>query len=194
MTHAAFRSLLAVSLGLCVLCAPAAQAAEELVDNPGYKSWSGHKVGTAVTIESSSAIAGQTFKTEMTQKLVELTKDKAVVEVTVKINIPGAPPQPARKQTIPAKVKKAEATPGKMPEGMKGKATDKGKQKIEVAGKSYECAVWEFTGEMQGGIKMTGTSWTSEKIPGSLAKMESTMKVEGQDTKSTMKVTKIEAK
>ena len=196
MGKGALRSVLAAYVGLCLL-APAARAqssSEELVDNPGYKSWAGHKVGTAVTYDSTTDAAGQQFKMQMTQKLTELTKEKAVIEVTTKIDIAGAPPQPPQKQEVKAKVKKSEIVgTGTLPPGVKGEAKEKGKEKIEVAGKSYECQVWEFTGEANG-VKTSGKSWTSDKIPGTLAKMESSAEVGGQKMKTTMAMTKIETK
>ena len=194
----AMRSMMAAYVGLSLLAAGAARAQSasegEMVDNPAYKSWSSHKVGTAVTYESTTDAGGQKFKMQMTQKLAELTPEKAVIEVTAKIDIPGAPPQPPQKQTINAKVKKSDIVPtGTLPPGVKGKATEKGKEKIDVAGKSYECQVWEFTGEANG-VKTSGKSWTSEKIPVPLAKMESSADVAGQKMKTTMAATKIETK
>lgn len=175
------------------LMAGVSRAADELVDNPAYKSWSKLKVGSIVTLESNTDVGGQKFKTEMTQKLVEITADKAVVEIIIKFDIPGAKPPPAQKQTFAAKVKKEEATVGKLPEGMKGEVKDKGTEKVKVAGKEYDCKVYEFTGEQQG-VKSTGKTWTTEEIPGTLLKMESTANVGGQDMKTSMVVTKIEAK
>ena len=55
------------------------------------------------------------------------------------------------------------------PEGMQGNAKVVGTERIEVAGKSYECRVIEFSGEHQGN-KATGKSWVSEEVPGVLVK------------------------
>jgi hypothetical protein len=175
------------------LMAGVSRAADELVDNPAYKSWSKHKVGSTVELQSSTDAGGQTFKTAMTQKLVELTPEKAVVEMSIKIDIPGATAPPAQKQSFAAKVKKEDATVGKLPQGMKGEVKDKGSEKVSVAGKSYNCKVYEFTGE-QNGVKSTGKTWTSEEIPGTLVKMESTTNVGGQDMKTSMAVSKVETK
>jgi hypothetical protein len=183
--------LAAAWLGAVALAAPAARA--EQVDNPAYQSWAKQKVGTTVSHESTSAVAGQEFKTEMAQKLVELTKEKAVIEATTKINIPGAPPPQPQKMEIAAKVDAAQAKPGQMPPGMKGEVKEQGSEKVEVAGKSYTCKVYTMTGEAQG-AKMTGKTWTSDEVPGQLVKMESTIDTQGQKVKSTMALTKIEAK
>jgi hypothetical protein len=193
MVKRVFGFMVAASLGLSLVAGQVARAAEEQVENPAYKSWKAQKPGTTVTLESSSAVAGQTFKVEISQKLVEVTPEEATVEVATKINVPGAPPQPARTVKIPAKVDKSKATPGQLPPGVKGEMKDKGTEKVTVAGKEYSCKVYEFTGESNG-VKTSGKSWTSEEIPGGMVKLESTSNVGGNDAKTTMAVTKIETK
>lgn len=193
MVKSAFGMMVAAALGLSLVAGQVARAADEQVENPAYKSWKAQKVGTTVTLESSSAVAGQTFKTEITQKLVEVTPEAATVEVATKIAIAGAPPQQPQKVKIPAKVDKGQATPGQLPPGVKGEMKDKGTEKVKVAGKEYTCKVYEFTGESNG-IKTTGKSWTSDEIPGGMVKLESTSNVGGNDAKTTMEVKSIEAK
>ena len=194
MRHPTFaRLVVAAALGVCLLGSTARAADEELVENPQYKSWAGQKVGSTVTHENSSAVGGQTFKSTVTQKLVELTKDKAVIEVATKIDIAGVPPQPAQKHELAAKVKKSEATVGRLPEGVKGEVKDKGTEKVSVAGKSYNCKVYEFTGEANG-VTMKGKSWSADDVPGMLVKMESSANTGGQDMKTTMTLKKIETK
>ena len=80
-----------------------------------------------------------------------------------------------------------------MPAGAKGSVKEKGTETIEVSGKKYKCKVYEFEGEQEG-QKTSGKTWTSDEIPGLLAKMESSMSAGGQDMKITMAITKIEAK
>jgi hypothetical protein len=183
----------AALLGLSLVAGQAARAAEEQVENPGYKSWKTHKPGTTVTMENSVSVAGQSFKSEISQKLVEVTPEAATVEVSTKSNIPGAPPQQPQKVKIPAKTDKSKATPGQLPPNVKGEMKDKGTEKVTVAGKEYSCKVYEFTGESNG-IKTSGKSRTSEAIPGGMVKLESTSNVGGNDAKTTIEVTKIETK
>ena len=187
------RVFVAAMLGVCLIGSTARAADEELVENPQYKSWASHKVGSVVTHENSSAVGGQSFKSTITQKLVEITKEKAVIEVATKIDIAGVPPQPAQKHELAAKVKKSEANVGRLPEGVKGEVKDKGTEKVSVAGKSYNCKVYEFTGETQG-VTMKGKSWSADDVPGMLVKMESTANAAGQDMKTTMTLTKVETK
>lgn len=186
------RTMLAASL-LCFFAAAPAFAADELVDNPAYKSWAKHKPGSTVTMSVNTKMTAMEMKAETITKLVSVDKDKAVVETTTKIDIPGAPAQPAQKTEIAAKVKKSEATPGALPPGSKGSVKEKGEETVEVAGKKYKCKVYEFEGEAQGS-KTSGKSWMSEEIPNMLAKVESSASAAGQDVKMTMTVTKIDAK
>jgi hypothetical protein len=194
-------SIVALAFAVCLLplsvrAADPAPTKEEMVDNPAYKSWAKHKPGTSVTMSMNTKMTAMEMKGDIVTKLVSVDKDKAVVETTTKMQIPGvpeAPAQPAQKQEIPAKVKKSQATPGKLPEGVKGTLKDKGKDTVEIGGKKYECKVWEFEGEAQG-QKSTGKTWTSDEIPNTLAKMESNMTAGGQPVKSTITITKIETK
>src|SRR5262249_13962223 len=55
----------------------------EKIENPQYKSWAGFKPGTTVvhrTVTKATGADGETVTTS-TYKLIELTPDKAVVEV-----------------------------------------------------------------------------------------------------------------
>jgi hypothetical protein len=173
--------------------APAFAADEEMVDNPAYKSWTKFKPGSAVTMNMNTKMTAMEMKAEMIHKLVSLDKDKAVVETTMKVDIPGAPTPPAQKQDILAKVKKSEATAGQLPPGTKGTVKEKGTETIEISGKKYKCKVLEFEGEAQGS-KSTGKMWQTEEIPNLMAKMESNVSAGGQEIKSTLTVTKIESK
>lgn len=187
-------SRVAVSVFACIcLLAGASWAADELVDNPTYKSWSRHKVGSTVELQSNTDAGGQTLKTIVTQTLVELTPEKAVVEMNIKIDVPGATSPAGQKQTFAAKVKKQDAAASKLPQGMIGEVKDKGTEKVDIAGKSYTCEVYEFGGD-RNGVKSTGKIWRTEEMPGTLVKMESTSNVGGRDMKTSMAVTKVESK
>lgn len=191
-------SIIALAFAVCLLplaarAAESKEGAEEMVDNPAYKSWSKSKPGTSVSLSGITKLAGTEMKSNIVFKLVSIDKDRAVVEMTSKLDTPGAPQQPPQKEELPAKVKKSEADGSKMPEGVKGSVKEKGKENIEVAGKKYQCKVFEFEGQL-GEQKLTGKSWTSEEIPGMLVKSESTMKVQGMDVTSTTILTKIESK
>lgn len=185
-----------VVLGLaCLACVTAAgaPAAEEMVDNPAYKSWAKLKPGSTVTMGVNTKMPAMEMKSELIYKLVSVDKDKVVVEFKAKVDLPGAPDQPAQKQNIAAKVKKSEASPGKPGEGFKGSVKEKGSETIEIAGKKYKCKVYEYDGEAEGN-KTTGKTWSSEEIPNLTAKAESTVTLGDQSMKSTIAVTKIEAK
>ena len=176
-------------LGLiAVLVSPA--LADEMVDNPAYQSWAKFKPGTEITYSNETSAAGMNMNMDMTHKLMDLSAEKATVETTIQSPMTGT-----QKQTMthPAKVEKDKAqTQGKVPEGMKASATPLGKETLTIDGKSYECEVTKFSGEQQG-MSMEGKSWTCEKIPGTLAKME--MAGKGEQTFTTkMTLKKLDSK
>ena len=193
-----------IAAAMCVLACvallstPAAgQAAdEELVDNPAYQSWQKHKPGTLVVYDMITAMGAFNMNMEMTQTLAEIDPEKAVVEVTTKMNMPGAPPganPPNQKQTIKAKVPKKEAEMGKLPPGTTGEIKEAGTESVEVAGKSYECKVIEFKGKNDHG-EQTGKVWNTTDIPGGVAKLNSEGQAGGQAMTIKMTVKSIETK
>lgn len=177
---------------LCTVSQPA-RAADEMVDNPIYKSWAKLKPGSSVTMGMNTKMPAMEIKSEIVTKLVSVDKDKAVVEMSTKVDIPGVPTPAPLKQDIPAKIKKADATPGKPGEDFKGSVKEKGDETIEVSGKKYKCKVYEYEGTVQGN-KTSGKTWSSDEIPNLTAKVESNISASGQEMKSTIAVTKIDAK
>jgi hypothetical protein len=186
--------LFVLSLGLSLFAAPLARAEDEMIENPTYAAWAKHKAGTSVTATGENTVAGQNMSSETTTTLLEITPEKAVVEVAMAMKIPGfnAPPQTV-KQEVPAKIKKAADAPaGKAPEDAKVETKDLGTEKVEISGKTYECKVTESHTEANG-MKMTTKMWATPEIPGGMAKMET--KGEGdQPMNVKMTVTKIETK
>lgn len=182
-------------LGVSLLAVPAARAAdEEMIENPTYAAWAKHKAGTSVTATGDNTVAGQNMSSETTTTLVEITAEKAVVEMSVAMKIPGVnvPPQTV-KQDVPAKIKKpADAPADKTAEGAKVETKELGMEKVEISGKSYDCKVTETHTEANG-MKLTTKMWATPEIPGGMAKMET--KGEGdQPMNVKMTVTKIETK
>ncbi|HYE21160.1 MAG TPA: hypothetical protein VEA69_22120 [Tepidisphaeraceae bacterium] len=164
-----FRSIsgfvVAVAVCMSANSAPAADA-----ENPAYKNWAKFKVGSWSKVAGESAAAGTTTKTEMTYKLVELTPDKAVVELVTSMDAGGTKMDlPAQKMEIPAKGPAAGATGA--PDAPKPDMKES-TEEVEVAGKKVKCKVTEVKTDANG-MKMTSKSWTSEDVPGGLVKMES---------------------
>ena len=181
---------------LIALATPnAARAEEELVENPAYASWAAHKPGTKVVMDMVTAMGPMNMTMELTQTLLEIDADKAVVETAVQANVPGVPAGQGHKQkhTLQAKVSKSEAEKSTLPPGTTGEVTPAGSENLEIAGKQYECKVYDFKGKNDQG-EQTGKVWNTTGIPGGLAKMTSKGQADGQEMTITMTVKSIETK
>ena len=172
-----------------VCCAAAAQAA-----NPMYDSWASHKPGTMVTMAGTSEAGGMKTDMEQTYTLVEVTPEKAVVELKNTMTVMGNKTElPAQKMDIPAG---APATPGETP-GAAPAATPTpdaktSEETVTVAGKAYKATCTETNAD-QNGMKIVSKVWTSPEVPGNMLKMEST--TEGAMKSSTkLEVKKVEIK
>lgn len=161
-----FRSIVVCALALM----GSAAMAQEMVDNPTYQSWAKFKPGTTVSLSSDSNMGGVAMKMDMTYKLVELTPEKAVVEMTMKM------PQGdnTTKMDIMAKVKKEDVRDVTMPPNAKGDAKALPDEDVKIGDKTYKCKVVEFTGENEG-MKTAGKSWSCADMPGQIVKMETKM-------------------
>ncbi len=184
-------------LGLAVFAASAAVMvafgvrttfADDMVDNPEFKTWEKCKVGTTVVVVMENEMPSMKMKSETTKKLIEITKEKAVVEDSMTMEMPGVPKQPPQvtKREVPAKVKKAE-------EGKKeGEKPKSGEKEIETPAGKFKCHWTETTSEA-GGNKTVSTSYWSDDVPGGMVKLESN--TEGASkSKMTMVVTKVDKK
>ena len=138
------------------------------VDNPEYKHWAKFKKGATATSKSETDMGSMKTEGEMTVTLVELGAEKAVVETKMTSIVMGNKTEmPAQKRDVPAKVKKVEGDPAKKPE------CKEGDEEIDVAGKKIKCH-WVETVTETAGQKTTTKMWTSDEIPGTVAKMEMT--------------------
>jgi hypothetical protein len=190
MRTSAIRSF---ALGMMGLLAVAGTASAQ-EDNPAYKSWAKHKPGTSVTLKNVSEMMGQKTEMEMTSTLVEVTPEKAVVEVKTSMDMGGTKTDmPAQKQEIPAKATADQpADPMEAAKKMGAEVKDLGEETVTVAGNSYKAKVMETKMDQQG-MKITSKIWTSEEIPGMLVKMESN--TEGSMTSTNkMEVTNVTTK
>ena len=161
-------------------------------DNPMYKSWADHGVGTSVTTKSKTTAAGQTSEMESTQTLVEKTDEKVVIEIVTTMVVAGNKMEmPAQKMEIQAKFDTPEASEKEDPpaadDGPKP-VTKESEETIEIAGKKYKAKVYDSTIEAEGFTSHV-KSWTSNDIPGGVLKTESS--TGGQfSSMSTSEVTK----
>lgn len=150
-----------------------ASMAEDMVDNPQYKQWSAHKVGTLIKVQMTTVTsAGETemtSKVTMTTTLKELTADKAVIEIVTEMDVNGQKmTMPAQKQEIPAKVAKSTTQPTSAP-GVTTTKKGEGDEEITVAGAKYKAhwVEYQMTGET---MEATSKTWTTDKVPGGLLK------------------------
>lgn len=164
MRRIAFAAVAVVGI---VLCASGTARAED-IDNPEYGYWSGFKVGSNVTMKMETVAAGN--KSEMTNviTLVELTKEKAVIETKGHMMMGGNKiDMPAQKREIPAKVKKGEDAK------KEGKKPVEGDEDVELGGGKKVKAHWMEMETESGGTKTKSKTWMSKEIPGHMCKMES---------------------
>jgi hypothetical protein len=170
-----------------------AARAEDLVENPQYVSWTKHQPGSSVTMTMNTSSGGQSMTMTMTQTLVEVTDEAAVVEMNTEMDMAGQKhSMPVQQLKVEAKVPKAQADMTALPPGVKGEAKQVGNETVEIAGKSYDCEVIQFTGEADG-VTSSGKIWRHDSIPGTVAKTE--MKTEGpMATSVSMQVTSLDLK
>lgn len=171
------RSLAAV-FALSLLASPA--LADDLVDNPAYQSWATCKPGSTLTRTSEGTMGGVVIRYQIASKLVELTAEKAVVDIVIRSLGPDMKPEadspadkrPAKRTEILARVKKEDVQrPDAVPAGVKGQTKVLPDEDVTVAGKTYKCQVVQFAGESQG-TTVSGAFWTCPTVPGQLVKME----------------------
>ena len=128
-------------------------------ENPEFGWWSPHKAGSWVKLKMEAEQGGVKIVLESTHTLLEITKDKAVVEQKTKVTAGGvAQPEETEKEEIPKDVSKAKDPI---------KIEKEGDEEIEVAGKKLKCH-W-----IQASQKETKSKfWLSKEIPGGVAKAE----------------------
>jgi hypothetical protein len=145
------------------------------VANDTYTEWSRYKVGAFVEMTTESDSSGNKSTVKMTTKLLELTPEKLVLEMTM-VSKMGAQeyPMPAQKQDVP---KMVEVPDVKAPEVKPEEKPKEGSETIEVAGKKVACKTLESVTEVSG-MKTTSKTWLTKEIPGGWAKQ--TSKTEGK--------------
>lgn len=183
-----------LALGFAALLAGATSTASAGEANPAYTSWAGCKPGSSVTMKNVTDMMGNKTNMEMTSTLVEVTPEKAVVEVKGFMEMMGQKTDiPAQKQDIPATAPDGQPTdPVEAAKKAGAEVKDLGEESVSIAGGSYKCKVMETKME-QNGMTILSKIWTSTEMPGMLVKLES--KTEGQMTSSsTMEVTAVDRK
>jgi hypothetical protein len=176
-------------LPMIALALAAGAVRAETIDNPEYKSWSAHKAGTTVTMKTVSEFDKMTSEITTTNKLVEVGKDKLVLETEVVSKVMGMEfKQPATKRDVPKTIDIPKADPGKAPKAEKPEkpegTTEEGTETLkigatEVKTKWFKAKVKTPAGEAE------SQTWMSDDVPGGLVKVVSKV----GDTKTTIEVT-----
>lgn len=132
--------------------------------NPRYELWASHKPESWVKQKMVIKTGQMDITTEIVTKLLEVTGEKVVVEITTKSKIGEREmAQPPRKEEITKKPDPSKPM----------KAAGESEEEVRVGGKTLKCKVYEFEMDTPGGTSK-GKSWVSKEIPGGVAKSEFT--------------------
>jgi hypothetical protein len=138
-------------------------ARAEEIANPTFENWKKFAEGSSATISTTIDANGQKMNSETTNKLASKADDAITVEVSGTMEAFGQKrPIPTQSQKVPPKVEKADA-PVQV-----GESTEK----VEAAGKTFDCKVYEVTKKMPNGQTIKAKSWVSDDVPGGVVKME----------------------
>lgn len=173
-------------LSAALTCGLAAMATAEQIDNPQYTQWAKFKVGAYVTMKSTTDMGEFKTENEMTTKLISLTPEKAVIEMTgFSIAMGNKVEMPPQTTEIPAKMDKPELPAGLDPgaEGPKP-TTSEGEEEVTIDGRTVKCKWFQSVIE-DGGNKTVSKSWICEDVPGGVVKVETTMEGQTKMTSAT---------
>ncbi len=163
-------SLAAFAAAVMVLCS---SAFAEKIANPEYVGWSKFKAGAFAKTEGSTTAAGNTSKQIITTKLLEITADKAVVEISMTMDMMGQKmDMPPQKREIAATIEAPTTPAPTAPDSKTPKADLKtSDETVKVGDKEVKCKVVEADVETNG-VKSHTKTWTSEQVPGNVVKLE----------------------
>lgn len=158
-----------------VLVLPLALASAVLAASP-RSPWAGYKPGTFVKTKTVTIVTVGAHKvetvTEITQSIVGVRGDQAVIETTATMN---GVPRPTRTRS--------EVALNEAPPSPAGAARKSGAESLTVAGRPLRCEWTELETDMAGN-RTTVRVWTSREMPGGVVKtvsrnglMESTLEV-----------------
>jgi hypothetical protein len=184
------RWLLTVGTILVVLPLVGVRAAdkEDTVENPFYKYWHNHKVGSTVTLHEKTVFSGPdksqypdgVEEKSVTSKLLQVGPKDVVVQVAVTereflSTIELAP----TKKHYPAQVTKAN-----LQAGFHGVDPKIGKETLMVLGEKLECVTLSGT-EKKDGEEIEHKIWVSEHVPGGVVKHTRVLKQDGKAVADT---------
>lgn len=151
------------TLAMILLMASAVRA--EKIANSNYDQWAKFKLGAFVKMDVDTVAGGNNIKSVMTTKLIELTADKVVVEITTTMEMMGQKiDTPAQKMEIPVRIEKPVE-----PAGVEKPKPATGEEDLKVGDKTIK-TTWTETLTTSGSNAMLNKSWISPEIPGGVVK------------------------
>jgi hypothetical protein len=169
MRHAYLAAVVSVAFAAC-------PAFAETIDNPEFAMWQKHKKGTSITLKTTSTAEGVTSETTMTTTLLEVGADKVVVETSVISKFNGmefkTPPtkrEVNKKLDLPEGAKKEDFQSADKPNG----TYEEGTETVKVGAGEYKAKWYKYKIEIAG-QKTEAKMWTSDEVPGTMLKMETT--------------------
>jgi hypothetical protein len=177
------RWLTAVGI-VALLVAPQAIAQDEMVSNPYYKFWAGSKPGaTAVHLEQtkmsgpeSKVVPDGVDEKRIAYKVVEVDKDRAVVEMVVtEHDFLGYVQAAPTRYIYPAKLHKSHL------ERVYVEATGKpGEDTLKVDGKELKVRTVSGTVKVSDAELVEYKLWLSDDVPGTIVKKIQTTRQKGE--------------
>lgn len=151
------------------------------VENPLYASWAKWKPGAWVRHANATEMAGNSMRQVTTQKLLEVTEEKVVIEMKMAMEVAGQKmDMPATKMEVAHWSEEVQAP---VPQPEKKPEVKTGEDKVTIGDKSYACKTYESTMETSG-TKIWTKTWMCGDVPGGTVKTE--MKSESGETKTSM--------
>jgi hypothetical protein len=152
----------AVVMVILGLAATVAQA--DTAKNQVIKHWEKFKPGSSATLAATITAGNFSVQMEKKDALIEVTSDKVTIETTVSTNMGGQQrSNPPTRQTVGIT-------------SNQGDWTEVGHEKIEAAGKTFDCTVVEgkSMAPSRGGPPTEGNAkmWISDEVPGGIVQLK----------------------
>jgi hypothetical protein len=167
---------------LAFLLTSAASGGDEMVANPYYKFWASTKPGAKAVHLEKTKLSGPEGKLipdgvdekRITYKLLEVRKDRAIVEMVVtEQDFLGQVQAAPTRYIYPAKISKSRL------EHILLTANKRGEDTIKAAGQEMACRTVAGTVKGPNGEQVEYKLWLSDDVPGSIVKQVRTARQKG---------------
>ena len=159
-------------LSLTVLLIASAAGRADPVDNPAYKSWANFKPGTTITMKTENEFNKMKSEFVIVSKLVEVGKDKCVIEVETITKVMGMEfKAPAMKQDVPKTYDVPKPKDGETPAKVETPdiTREEGKETLKIGAVEVKTTWMKYKGKTAAG-EAEGQTWMSDDVPGGLVK------------------------